>query len=178
MPNRIWWLTLLRGILAAILGLLLLLWPDKGAEAVLMFVGAFALVTGAISTFHASRARYPVWGVSIVGGIITLILGLIALFWPGLTATVLVYIVAAWALVFGTIEIIGGLAVGIGIPAGALATGLGLISVVLALLLFFMPEAGVVAAAWLIGFYFLLSGGLGIYHAVEVRRRGRRVQVH
>jgi uncharacterized membrane protein HdeD (DUF308 family) len=177
MRNRIWWLTLLRGILALALGVLLLVWPDKSAEALIMFIGAFALLIGLISTVHASAARFALWGASILGGLITLALGLIALFWPGITATVLVYIIATWALVFGFIEILGGLTIGAGSPAGALATGVGLISVVLAILLFVMPEVGIVAAAWLIGIYFLASGGLTVYHAVEVRRSRRRMQV-
>jgi len=157
-----------------LLGLLLLFWPDKGAEALIMFVGAFALLTGLIVTIHASTARYRIWGASMVGGLITLILGLIALFWPGITAAVLVYMIAAWALLFGLIEIIAGLSIGAGSPAGALATGIGLVTVVLALLLFAAPEVGVVAAAWLIALYFLLNGGLTVYHAIEIRRARAR----
>lgn len=175
MGMRIWWLTLLRGILGVILGVMLLVWPDKGAEALIMFVGAFALLTGLISTIHASLARHPVWGASITGGLLTLLLGLVALFWPGLTATVLVYLVGAWALIFGVIEVFGGVTIGAGSPAGALATGVGLISIVLAILLFIVPEAGIVVAAWLLGFYFLTSGGLTVYHAIEVRRHLRRL---
>ncbi len=177
MHNRIWWLTLLRGTLAIVFGILLLAWPDKSVQAVIMVIGAFALLTGLVSTIHASSARYPLWGASIFGGLITLALGLIALFWPGITATMLIYFIAAWALVFGLIEILGGLTVGAGSPPGALATGVGLITVVLAILLFSMPEAGVVAAAWLIGVYFLASGGLTIYHAVETRRFRSRTHV-
>lgn len=174
MRNRIWWLTLLRGILGVILGLLLLFWPDKSAEALIMFVGAFALLTGLVITIHALLARFLLWGGSVAGGLVTLLLGLIALFWPGLTAAVLVYVIAAWALVFGILEVIAGLALGAGSPAGALATGIGLVTVVLAILLFAAPEVGVVAAAWLLALYFLLNGGLTIYHAVEVRREGGR----
>ena len=173
MGNRIWWLTLLRGIFGVILGLLLLFWPDKGAEALVMFVGAFALVTGLIGTIHASAARYPIWGVSVFGGLLTVALGLIALLWPGITATVLIYMMAAWALMVGLIDIVAGLVIGLEMPVGALATGLGLVSVVLALLMFCLPEVGIVAAAWLIGFYFLFNGGLTIYNAVEVRRYRR-----
>jgi len=177
MRNRIWWLTLLRGVLTAILGLLLLFWPDKSADAVIMFVGAFALITGLIATIHAATAKYSLWGTSIFGGLVTIALGLIAFFWPDLTATILVYIVAIWALVVGMIEIVGGLAIGAGSSAGALTTGLGLVSVVLAMLLFMVPEAGIIAAAWLIGAYFLAHGGLTAYHAIEVRRSSRRVEV-
>jgi uncharacterized membrane protein HdeD (DUF308 family) len=177
MRNRIWWLTLLRGVLTVVLGLLLLVWPDRSAEALIMLVGAFALGIGLISTIHAFTARFPLWGASITGGLITLALGVIALFWPDITATFLIYLIAAWALLFGIVEIMGGLAIGIGAPAGALVAGVGLVSVVVALLLFVVPEAGIVTAAWLLGVYFVASGGLTVYHAVEVRRSRRRIRV-
>ncbi len=176
--HRVWWLTLLRGAIGVILGLLLLFWPDKGAEALIMFVGAFALLTGLIATVHASVTRHAIRGASLTGGILTIALGLIALFWPGITATVLVYFVAAWALVLGAIQVIAGLSIGAGSPLGAIAAGIGLISVVLAMLLFLAPRAGIVVAAWLIAFYFLATGALTIYDAIELRRRTRRVQVY
>ncbi len=177
MAGRIWWLTLLQGILGVILGLLLLLSPDRAAEAVIMFVGIFALAAGILSVVHALVARYYFWGTSITGGLLTIALGLIALFWPGLTATVLVYVVAAWAVLFGLMELIGGVAIGSGSVAGTLTLGVGLVSVVLGVLLFAAPEVGVVAAAWLLGIYFLASGALTVYHAAEVRRMFSRRHV-
>jgi uncharacterized membrane protein HdeD (DUF308 family) len=170
MADRIWWVTLLRGMLGVLLGLLLLVWPDKSAEALIMFVGAFALLTGLIITMHALGARYLLWRGSLTGGLLTVALGLIALLWPGITAAVVIYLIAAWALVFGIVEVLAGLTVGAGSPVGALVMGIGIVSIILALILFVVPEAGIVMAAWLIGFYFLASGGLTVYNAIEVRR--------
>ncbi|MEA3401382.1 MAG: DUF308 domain-containing protein [Armatimonadota bacterium] len=177
MRNRIWWLTLLRGILGVLIGLLLIVWPAKSAEALIMLVGAFAVLTGLIGTINAAGARFQLWSFSLVAGVPTILLGLVALLWPGLTATVLIYMVAAWALLFGLVEIAAGISLLRLGPIGALTTGIGLISVVLALLLFLAPTAGVVAACWLIGLYFLSTGGLTVYHAIEVRRRARRVEI-
>ena len=160
-----------------IIGVLLLVWPNRGAETVIMLVGAFALLTGLVATIHASTTRYPLWRMSVAGGLLTLALGLVALFWPGLTATVLILIVAIWALAFGVIEILAGVTVGAGSPIGALVTGIGLVSVILAILLFAAPDIGVVAAAWLIAFYLLAYGGLTIYQAVELRRSASRVEI-
>ncbi|MGD9498247.1 MAG: HdeD family acid-resistance protein, partial [Armatimonadota bacterium] len=170
MLTRIWWLTVLRGILGVVIGVLLLVWPGEGAEALIMLVGAFAVVAGIFGIVGAAGAGDHLRGFGMASGIVTLTLGLIALLWPGLTANVLVYIVAVWALLFGLVEIAAGVSMPVPGSIKALTTGIGLISVVLALLLLMVPEAGVVVASWLIGLYLLLTGALTIYHAIELRR--------
>lgn len=176
MRNRIWWLTLLRGILSALLGVMLLAWPQKSVETVIMFIGAFAVITGAVAIANALGSRYDLWGFSMTGGLLTLLLGLTALLWPGVTGTVVIYLVAAWAVLFGVVEILAGLALPAG-PMRAVPLGVGLISVALALILLLEPTVGLVAAAWVIGFYLFATGGLTAYHAIELRRRVRRVRV-
>ncbi len=174
MREPIWWLTLLRGLLGSIIGALMLACPEKSAETLIMLVGAFAVITGLISTINAASSRFDVWRTSLASGVVTLLLGLVALLMPGITASILVYMVAAWALLFGIIEIAAGISLSAAGAIGPLTIGVGLISVVLALILFAIPEAGVVAATWLVGFYFLATGALTVYHAIEIRARSRR----
>lgn len=168
--NSLWWFPFARGVLSVLLGLLLLAWPKESAEAFVMLIGAFALLVGLVRTLNATAWRGPIRGFALTSGIVTLLLGLAAFLWPGLTATVFVLLVAAWALLFGLFEIAVGLAMPPGIPAKALTMGMGLISVTLAILLAVAPEVGIVAASWLIGFYFLATGALTIYYAIELRR--------
>ena len=177
MHSHIWSLMLLRGIIAVGIGLLLVVWPDKSAEVLVMFVGAFALFTGALISLQGYAARYPGRSASIVGGMLTLVFGLVALAWPGAIATVVVYVIAAWALLFGILEIIGGMMIGLSSPPGALATGIGIVTVVLAIILFIAPYAGIFAAAWLVGFYLLATGSLTVYQAIKARGRAGRPDV-
>lgn len=46
------------------------------------------------------------WWLGVIYGIVTLIFGIAALFWPGLTLVTLVYIFSAYILVWGVIEIV------------------------------------------------------------------------
>jgi uncharacterized membrane protein HdeD (DUF308 family) len=48
------------------------------------------------------------WWVMVVQGIATILFGIVALFWPGLTLTVLVYLFGAFILVVGITDLIGG----------------------------------------------------------------------
>jgi len=172
-----WGLMLVRGILGVILGVMLFAWPEKSAEAFVMLFGLFAIVTGLLSIFGAVSARHHVWGLSLTSGILTLLIGLVAFLWPGITATVLVWLVAVWALVFGVMEILAGARVPGGETLRAVAMGIGLVTVALGSLLLIDPGVGIVAASLLVGLYFLMSGALTIYHALMVRSVGRTVTV-
>ena len=94
-----WWMLLLRGIAAIIFGVLAFAWPGMTLLTLIMFYGAFALVDGvlAIIAAIAGGAPAPRWWLAVVGllGIAT---GLIVFVMPGLTALVLLYFIAGWAI--------------------------------------------------------------------------------
>ncbi len=46
------------------------------------------------------------WWLGVVQGIVTLLFGIAALFWPGLTLVTLVYLFSAYVLVWGVVEIV------------------------------------------------------------------------
>ncbi len=170
------WLMIVRGILAVLLGILLIAWPDHSARALVMMIGLFMIATGIMALIGALILRGLGWGLGLSGAIVTLLLGLLAFLWPGITIDILVLLVAAWALVLGVIEIITGLVLP-GSTIRALTIGLGLISVVLALLLFAAPDVGVMIASWLLGLYFLATGALRLYQATQVPRGARVYRV-
>jgi len=177
MRSQMWGLMLVRGILGVTLGVMLFAWPEKSAEAFIILFGLFAIVTGLLSIVGAVSARHQVWGLSLTSGVLTVIIGLVAFLWPGLTATVLVWLVAVWALVFGVLEILGGAWVPGGEMLRAVAMGIGLVTVALGALLLIDPGVGIVAASLLVGLYFLMSGALTIYHALMLRTAAPTVAI-
>ncbi len=175
MRSQMWDLMLVRGILGVILGVMLFAWPEKSVEAFVMLFGLFAILAGLLSIVGAIWARHHVWGLSFTGGILTLLIGLLAFLGPGITATVLVWLVAVWALVFGVVEILAGALLPGGEMLRAVAMGIGLVTVALGALLLVDPRVGIVAASLLVGLYLLMSGALTIYHALMLRSARRTV---
>lgn len=100
--------------------------------------------------------------------------GLVALFWPDITAFVLLYIIAFWAILAGVMRIIAAVTLRQEID-NEWSMGLsGVLSVVLGLILAVLPGVGLVSLAWLIGVFALGVGITLIVLAFKVRGQRSR----
>jgi uncharacterized membrane protein HdeD (DUF308 family) len=74
---------LMVGLLAGVLGLMLFLNPTAGALALTLLAAAYLLLAGAFRIVGALVQRYPKWDWAVLGGIISLLLGVfIWVQWP------------------------------------------------------------------------------------------------
>jgi len=168
---------ILTGILAVIVGIIAIAWPSVTILALVILFAVYAFIAAGMQAARAfsSRDAGPVFGHLLLG-LIDLAAGVVALVWPGPTAYVLVIIVAAWALVGGVVEIVGGF--GAGETAGTRAMFIlsGLVSVAFGVLLFARPNVGAVTLALLFGLYSLIYGFSQITAGVQVRQLGKSFQ--
>ena len=168
---------ILLGILAVIVGIIAIAWPNVTILALVILFAVYAFIAAGMQAARAfsSRDAGPVFGHLLLG-LIDLAAGVVALVWPGPTAYVLVIIVAAWALVGGVVEIVGGF--GAGETAGTRAMFIlsGLVSVAFGVLLFARPNVGAVTLALLFGLYSLIYGFSQITAGVQVRQLGKSFQ--
>ncbi len=151
---RNWWSLALRGIVAVLFGLAVFIWPGITMEALVILFGAFAFLGGVFSIFSAIHMRGG-W-ILVLQGILGIIIGLAALFLPGLVIMVLLALIAAWAVIVGGLEVVMALRLlHIG-PGRWLLVLNGLLSIILGVLLMNWPPL----IAWLIGAYAILDGCL------------------
>jgi uncharacterized membrane protein HdeD (DUF308 family) len=113
--------------------------------------------------------------VLIVEGVLGVLAGIVALVWLGLTALVLLYIIAFWAIFTGIAEIVAATQLGREIVGEwALILG-GILSVIFGLILAFLPGVGLLSVVWLVGTHAVVFGIALIVLAFRVRgMRGRR----
>jgi uncharacterized membrane protein HdeD (DUF308 family) len=169
-----WWALAIRGAIAILFGLAALLRPGIALQALILLFGAYALVDGVfavVGVFGGTRGGTPRW-LLLIEGIAGILAGLIAFVLPGLTAIVLLYLIAVWAIVTGIFEIAtairlrqeitGEWALIIG---GALSILFGVILAVIG------PVAGLLSLIWLIGVYAVAFGILMLITAFQVRGR-------
>jgi uncharacterized membrane protein HdeD (DUF308 family) len=166
-PGQPWWSLLARGIIAVLFGLAALFWPGLTLLVLIYIFGAYALVEGIIAIYHAFQERnmQTNWWMLLLEGIAGVIVGILVFTWPGITALILLYLIAAWALITGIIELVAAFTTGL----GWLLVLAGAISIVLGIILFARPVAGILSLVWLIGIYAIIWGILLIVRAFQAR---------
>lgn len=169
--SRAWWMLLIRGILLVLFGVLAATWPGLALVTMVLLFGIFALAHGVISVVGSvmHRRENQDWWLVLIDGIVSLVIGALALGWPGVTAIVLVYFIAAWALIMGILYIYGAIKLRKVIQGEWLLIISGIISVIFGIFVFARPLAGALAVAWLIGVYAIVFGALGILLSLRIR---------
>jgi uncharacterized membrane protein HdeD (DUF308 family) len=169
--SRNWWLVVLRGVLAIIFGISAFLWPDITLLTLIILFGVYAIVDGvvAIVTGLSRTKESPRWWTFLVEGLINIGAGVVALISPGLATLVLVYVIAAWAVFTGILEIVAAIRLRHEINnEWFLALG-GVLSVGVGILLFLQPAAGSLAIIWIIAGYALVFGILLVILGIRLR---------
>jgi uncharacterized membrane protein HdeD (DUF308 family) len=159
--DRPWWELVLRGIMIMIFGILAIVWPGITLGVLVILFGAIVLVEGffqMISGFQV-RGEDPRWVLLVIGGTVSVAIGAMALVFPGITAWVLLLLIAAWAMVSGLMQI--AMAGQMGDESGSsrwvYIIG-GLIALGFSFVAFLWPGATALAIIWVIGFFAIFFG--------------------
>jgi len=168
---RNWWHFAVRGVLAIVFGILALISPDSTKLALVLLFGAFVFVDGifAVTTGIAARGYFERWWAILLEGIAGIVIGVLTLFWPNITALVLLYFIAAWAVTTGIFEIVAAIQFRKVISGEWAMILSGLMSVLFGILLFVFPAAGAVSLVWLIGMYVVAFGIMELIFAFRLR---------
>ena len=172
--SRNWGWIALRGLAAVVFGLLTLFDPRISLTALVLLWGAYAFVDGIFAIVSAVRDRRqePHWVSLLVTGIAGVMAGLLTFFVPGITALVLLYFIAAWALITGIAEIVAAVRLRKVITGEWMLALAGLLSVIFGVFLFAFPGAGALTIVLWIGAYALVLGIVLLVLAFRLRAGG------
>jgi uncharacterized membrane protein HdeD (DUF308 family) len=167
---------ILLGILAIIVGIIAIAWPQVTIYALVILFAVYAFIAAALQAMRAfsSRTAGPVLGHLLLA-LIDVAAGVIALVWPGPTALVLVLVVGIWAFAGGVAEIFAAFQSGQTAGTRALFIVAGLVSVLVGVVLFAHPDVGAVTLALLFGLFTLIYGFSQITMGIELRHAGKTV---
>lgn len=106
--NQRWWAMLLEGVAGILLGLLTFRWPGTTALVLVYFIAGWALLTGVLEIVAAIQLRQIITGewALILGGIVSVIFGVLLVVAPGAGALGLTWLIGAYAVVFGLVLLI------------------------------------------------------------------------
>src|SRR5438045_9697650 len=93
-----WWLLAIRGLLAVLFGIAAIVWPGLTLLVLVFLFGAYALVDGVVAVVVAFQERrfFSQWWVLLLAGLVGIIAGLVAFFWPAFAALRLLSVISAW----------------------------------------------------------------------------------
>lgn len=164
-----WWALALRGLAAVLFGMAALFWPGPTVAVLIIFFGAYVLVDGILAIFAGIRGSEGRRWLLLAEGGLGVLAGLIALFSPGVTALVLLYVIAVWAIFTGVIEVITAISLRREIENEWLMGLSGMISVLFGVALAVLPGFGLLSLMWLIGLYAIVFGVALIVLGFKVR---------
>lgn len=168
-------LVLVRGIIALLFGVLVLvIQPAITLQVLVYLFGAYAILSGITAAATALRfTKEEGWALMLVEGILGILVGIVAFVWPGITAFALLFLIAAWAVVTGVMEIVAALILPRGVGHGWLLGLAGLASLIFGVLIATWPRAGLLTVIWLIGIYSIVFGILSMVHFFQLRSLAR-----
>jgi uncharacterized membrane protein HdeD (DUF308 family) len=124
--NDDWWILLLVGLAGIVIGILTFYNPQVTALAVVYYVAIWAIATGLLEIVAAVRLRRQIEGEVwlVLAGIASVIFGGLLVARPGVGALTILWLIAAYAIVFGVMLLLLAFKVRSGVHkiAGALRT--------------------------------------------------------
>jgi uncharacterized membrane protein HdeD (DUF308 family) len=173
-----WRVLALRGLAALIFGLVVLLWPGAILAVLTLVFGIYAIVDGGILLVPALRTsgRGARRWLPLVEGAVGVVAGLVALLWPGLTVSGLLYVIVGWALATGILKIATTIVLRSEVENAWLLAGSGALSVLLGLVLAVLVGSDLPSLAPFIGVFAIVVGLALIVFAFRTRDRQRTQQ--
>jgi uncharacterized membrane protein HdeD (DUF308 family) len=162
----------LRGVAAILFGFAAVAWPDLTVGVLVAWFGAFAIVDGGftVGASLAGPSNDRLW--YLLGGIASIAIGVAAWVWPGLTALTLLYIIASWAVIGGTFEIMAAVALREVLTREWMLILSGVVSILFGIVLFAFPGEGALAVVTTIGIFSMILGGSLLGLALRLRSLG------
>jgi uncharacterized membrane protein HdeD (DUF308 family) len=164
-----WWSLAIRGLAGIVFGIACFAFTGEAGLFLVLLLAAYLLLDGVFATIGGAIVRS--WWL-LAEGVLGIVAGILALFFPTITALALVLLVAAWAVLTGIAELGAALLLRRVIANEWLLGVAGIVSLALGVGLALNPFAGLVTIVWLIGGYAFVFGVLCL--ALAIRLRGAK----
>jgi uncharacterized membrane protein HdeD (DUF308 family) len=166
-----WWLFIIRGLLAIIFGALAVIWPELTLRTLILLFGVFVLIDGVFTVIIGlvSSGTNRRWWAELLIGLLDIAIGVLTIVWPEITGMVLLYFIAAWALINGVFGIIAAIQLRRVLTNEWVLILNSVLSIVIGVLFILFPSEGALSLIWLIGIFAIVFGILDIILGFRLR---------
>lgn len=160
----------LKGFLAILLGLIMVLLPGPTLIAVTLLIGVFVLLLGIITIVMFLSIKDRRSGMFLLlQGLVGVLFGIVAIIWPNVTALLLILLVGVWCLIEGLFQIYSGLMMTSDTGLRVVLGVSGALSIVIGIIFIVAPGEGAIALIWVIGTFAIAYGILNVMFGVLTR---------
>jgi uncharacterized membrane protein HdeD (DUF308 family) len=167
-----WTALAIRGVVAIAFGVIAFVLPGLTLGVLILLFAAYAIVDGVSALITGLRhptSKRPDW-LLIAGGVAGIVVGIIAIFLPGITALFLVSLIGAWAIITGIAQIAIAWQLRKEIQGELVLALNGVVSVIFGLYLWLFPGLGAISLVWLIALFAVASGVMLLLLAFRMRK--------
>jgi len=167
--SKYWYLTLIKGVIMALLAVMLFNSPAESLLAYVLYIGIGFIISGiAVIVQGISAKGVQGWGWIVFGGVMDIFLGYILMAHPGLTVSVIPIMIGFWAAFYGIFLIIDAFS---GTGGVVLKIIFGILILIMANTIIFNPVAfGLTLAIWL-GVILLFAGIYNIINSFSLKQK-------
>jgi uncharacterized membrane protein HdeD (DUF308 family) len=176
--SRYWWTLAVRGAIAVLFGLAAVFWPDITLRVLVWLYGFYAVVDGLVALavlLVGGRLVADRRGWLILEGIVGIAAGVFTFLWPGITALVLLYLIAAWAVLTGLLEVVAAIVLRRELRGEWLLALAGILSVAFGVFLAVRPGEGAITLVSVIGLFAILFGVALLALGARLRQLRNRI---
>ncbi|NPV63005.1 MAG: HdeD family acid-resistance protein [Methanotrichaceae archaeon] len=161
-----WWLVLLEGLAALIIGIYLIISPVATTILLVQILGIYWLIVGILTLVHLISDRTDmIW--KLISGILGVVVGIIILAYPYMSAAIVpatfIILIGVLAICYGFISLFWAL------KTGWAAAIMGILSIIFGLLLLGSPYIGVVMLIYFLAGLGIVGGIATMYFAFKLR---------
>lgn len=172
---RTWKVVAAQGVLWVSCGIALLAWPDPGSRTLAFLMAVLALADGLISGYAALDMQL-LRGMRrwlALEAVVAIALGIALLALSVSSSTTLLYVIAAWALTKGTLELTAARRLPLSGGRELVLHWSGIASIGFGLVMLVEPSGGALALLGLIATFTIVTGVMQVVLALELRSLGR-----
>ena len=172
-----WWTFTLRGIFALLFGFLAFVAPGATMATLVYVFGFYAILNGAFALYAAWNLRsFDRWWLLLLEGLLSIAAGVIAFVYPAAAALTFLWIIAAWAILVGILQMIAAIQLRQEIENECSLGFGGLASVIFGVLLVVWPRSGLVTISWIVGIYAIAFGVMLLVLGSRLRGLNKTIQ--
>jgi uncharacterized membrane protein HdeD (DUF308 family) len=168
----LWWLWLVKGVLAVIFGVVAWAYPDLTLTALIWIVGLYLIGDGIMNFVGLFMFREVSWGRRLllaVWGIAQIVAGVIVIAAPDVGVITLMVVFGVWLLATGIFLVVSALTSDGHLMSPWLQALTGILGAIVGVYLVVEPGRGAVASVWVLGVMAIAYGLIQIYAGFRMR---------